>query len=147
MTQEVIAKERVADLRKKLRERGGWTDEELARLSPKQWSFLDRQHKLRHYKIIAEVVRIIDHCELQPKIGDKFAFNGEGILIPEETTFAKVCLWALAGIFPLSLMAMDRILDGLDPNEMWRDQVSCMDNSVQDGGLGRVVFKVYCEKV
>ena len=44
-------------------------------------------------------------------------------------------------------MAMDRILDGLDPNEMWRDQVSCMDNSVQDGGLGRVVFKVYCEKV
>ena len=147
MTQETITKDRIDDLRRKLKERVGWTDDELNRLSLKHWRFLDRQHKLRHYKLIAEVVRMIDHCELQPKIGDKFVFNGEGILIPEETTFPRVCLWALAGIYPLSLMTMDRILEGLDPNDIWRDQVSCMDTCIRDGGLGQVIFKVYCEKV
>jgi len=147
VVQEVVSKERVDDLRGKLKERGNWTDEELDRLSPKQWSFLDREHKLRHYKIIAEVVRLVEHCELQPKIGDKFVFNAGGVLIPEETTFPGVCLWAVASLFPLTMMVMDRILAGLDPNEMWRDQVSCMDSSIRDGGLGRVVFKVYCREL
>jgi hypothetical protein len=130
-----------------MKEKVGWTDEDLDRLSPKQWWFLDREHKLRHYKIIAEVVRVIDHCELQPKIGDKFVFNGAGMLLLEETTFPEICLWAIAGIFPLSFMIMDRVLQGLDPNEMWRDQASCMDSSIRDGGLGQVIFKVYCKKV
>ncbi|GEM_PF-1248104 len=147
MVQELVPKERVDDLRRKLKERSNWTDEELDRLSPKQWRFLNSEHKLRHYKIIAEVVRVVDHCELQPKIGDKFVFNAGGMLIPEETTFPMVCLWAIASLFPLSMMIMDRILAGLDPNEMWRDQISCMDSSIRDGGLGNVVFKVYCRKL
>jgi uncharacterized repeat protein (TIGR04076 family) len=144
--ERTVPEDRIDKLRRKLKEKGNWIDEELDRLSPKQWVFLDREHKLRHYKIVAEVVRVIDHCELQPKIGDKFTFAGGGMLIPEETTFPGVCLWAVASLFPLSMMIMDRILAGLDPNEMWRDQVSCMDSSIRDGGLGQVVFKVQCVK-
>ncbi len=147
MTQETVSQERIADLRRKLSKGGGWTDEELNMLSPEQWGFLDKEHRFRHYKIIAEVIRVVDHCELQPKIGDKFVFNGAGMLIPEETTFPGICLWAIASLYPFSMMIMDRILQGLDPNDMWRDQASCMDASIRDGGLGRVVFKVYCEKV
>ena len=147
MTQEMIPNERVKDLRRKMKENVGWTDEELDRLSFKQWRLLDKEHRLRRYKVIAEVVRVVDHCELQPNIGDKFVFNGAGILIPEETTFPMICLWALAGIFPLSFMIIDRILQGLDPNDMWRDQANCMDSSIREGGLGKVVFKVYSKEV
>jgi uncharacterized repeat protein (TIGR04076 family) len=130
-----------------MKERVGWTDEELDSLSPKQWMFVNSERKLMHYKMIAEVVRINDHCELQPKIGDKYVFNGAGMLIPEESTFPAICLGALAGIAPLSVMVMDRILADLDPNEMWRDQATCADLSLRNGGLGEVVFKIYCVKI
>ena len=146
MVQQVILRERMESLRRKMKENAGWTDEELDGLSLKQWMLVDREHRFRRYKMIAEVIQINDHCELQPKIGDRYVFAGSGLLIPEESTFPGVCLWALAGIFPLSLMIMDRIFAGLDPNEMWRDQATCRDLSVRDGGLGQAVFRVYCEK-
>ncbi|MDY7019501.1 MAG: hypothetical protein SU899_05465 [Chloroflexota bacterium] len=146
MTQHIIPKERIENLRGKMKERVGWTDEELDILSPKDWAFVDRIHKLRHYKMVAEVVQINGHCDLLPKVGDKYVFDAGGILIPEETTFPRICSWALAGIFPLTFMVMDRTLAGLDPNEMWRDRASCMDLGIGDGGLGQVIFRVYCEK-
>lgn len=147
MVDEVIPSERICSLREKMKRNIGWTDKELDRLTPKQWSFIDRMHKFRSYKMIAEVVQINDRCELKPKIGDKYVFYGACMLSLEESTFPGVCLWALAGITPLSYMVMDRILSDLDPNEMWRNQACCMDSSVRNGGLGNVVFKVYCEKV
>lgn len=148
MTQHTISKERIESLRKKMKEYGGWTDEELDKISSKNWRLIDGEHKLRHYKMIAEVVQINDHCELQPKIGDKYVLNGAGVLIPEESTFPGICIGALTGIAPLWYMVMDRILAGLDPNEMWRDRASCTDLSLRTGGgLGEVIFRVYCEKM
>ena len=147
MTGQGIPAERMDSLRRKMKQNIGWTDEELDSLSPKEWMLVDKEHRLRHYRVIAEVVRINGHCELEPKIGDKYVFNGAGLLIPEESTFPHICIWALAGIFPLSFMVMDRILAGLDPNEMWRDRAGCMDLSLGSGGLGQVIFRVCCEKV
>ena len=147
MTRQAIPAERIASLRRKMKESIGWTDEELDRISPKQWIQTDSEYKLRHYKMIAEVVQINGHCELRPKIGDKYVFTNGCMLKLEESTFPGVCLWALSGIFPISLMVIDRIFAGLDPNEMFRDHAGCMDLSLGIGGLGQVVFRVYCEKV
>ena len=147
MTHEAISAERIASLRKKMKENIGWTDEELDIISPNLWTQLDKQHRFRHYKMIAEVVKINGHCELGPKIGDKFVFNGGGILIPEESTFPRICLYALAGISPIGLMVADRILTGLDPNDTLRDHATCMDLDLGSGGLGQVIFRVYCEEV
>lgn len=146
MALKKISEERMASLRQKMKERVGWKDAELDRISEKNWVMLDGAHKFRHYKMMAEVVQVNDHCELQPKIGDKYVFTAAGLLIPEETTFPAVCLWALAGIYPASLMVQDRILAGLDPNEIWRDRVSCMDLSLGSGGLGQVIFRIYCQQ-
>ena len=147
MAHKTIPEERIYKLRQKMKGNVGWTDEELDRLTRKHWSFVDRMHKFRSYKMIAEVVQVNDHCELMPKIGDRYVFYGACMLSVEESTFPGICLWALAGIAPLSNMVMDRILSDLDPNEMWRDQVCCIDTSVRNGGLGNVLFKVYCEKI
>ena len=147
MSDIIIPEERILKLRQKMKDKVGWTDDELDQLSSDQWSFVNRMNKFRNYKMIAKVTQVNDHCELLPKIGDKYVFYGACMLNMEESTFPGVCLWALAGIAPLSYMVMDRILSDLDPNEMWRNQVSCMDASVRNGGLGNVLFKVYCEKI
>jgi len=147
MTQYEISAERIGSLRKKLKENIGWTDEELDTLTPKHWMLIDNEHRLRHYKMIAEVVKIDGHCELNPKIGDKFVFSGTGILRPEESTFPGLCLPALAGLYPSSLMVIDRVIAGLDPDDMLRDHAGCMDLALGSGGLGQVIFRVYCEKI
>ena len=97
--------------------------------------------------MIAEVTHVNDHCELKPKKGDKFVFYGICMLSPEETTFPAICTWALAGITSISHMIMDRILSDLDPNGIFRNQATCLDTSVRNGGLGNVCFKVYAEKI
>ena len=147
MTEQPIPTERITALREKMKENVGWTDEELDGLTSKHWTFINRIGKTRPYKMIAEVVQVNDHCELKPKTGDKYVFTGAGMLIPEESTYPGICLWALAGIYPMHLVVMDRMMAGLDPNEILRDQVCCRDSCVRDGGLGSVVFRVYCEKV
>ena len=147
MTEKRISEERLCLLREKMKKNVGWTDNELDGLSPRQWSFVDRMHKFRNYRMIAEVIQINDHCELLPKIGDKYVFYGACMLNIEESTFPGVCMWALAGITPISYMVMDRIISDLDPNDMWRNQTCCIDSSVRNGGLGNVVFQIYCEKI
>lgn len=147
MGDERIPGERICILREKMKKNVGWTDDELDSLNSQHWSFINRMHKFRNYRMIAEVVQVNDHCELLPKIGDKYVFYGACMLNVEESTFPGVCLWALAGITPMSYMVMDRIISDLDPNDMWRNQACCLDNSVRNGGLGNVVFQVYCEKI
>ena len=110
-------------------------------LTQKNWMRLDRVHKLKNYKITAEGVKINGHCALIPKMGDKYVFTNGAILELEESTFPGVCLWALAGIYPINLVFIEHIVAGHDPNDILRDQVTCMDLALGSGGLGQVVFK------
>lgn len=147
MSERIVEPGRIESLKSKMKKYSGWAEEEMENLTMAQWSLLDRQHKLKHYDIIAQVDQINDHCDCKPKIGDKYVFRGGGILIPEKSTFPIVCLWALAGIYPFTLMVMDRILSDQDPNDIFRNRTGCMDSSVRDGGLGRVIFKIYAKKI
>ena len=147
MKHQSIPQERINSLRQKMKENVGWTDNELDILTQKNWIMIDREHEFRHYKMIAEVVKINGHCELSPKIGDKFVFANGGMLQIEESTFPGVCLWALAGIFPINFLVIEHILAGHDPNDIIRDHATCMDLALGSGGLGQVVFRIYCEKV
>lgn len=146
MTQQLLSVDRIEYLRKRMKEDYGWIDKELDSLSLKQWKRLDRSGRLRDYRLIAEVVEE-KHCGLKPKKDDKFVFAMGCFLLPEEATFPAMCLWAMARIFPFTLMAMDRIVEGLDPNDIWFDHVKCCDTGLECGGLGEVTFRIYCEKV
>ncbi|MFC1923769.1 hypothetical protein ACFLXA_00135 [Chloroflexota bacterium] len=146
MAQQAPSADRKAYLRKRMKEEHGWTDEELDSLSLKQWRRLDLQPGFRDYWLIAEVVQA-KHCGLDPKPGDKFVFASACILLPEESTFPAMCLWAMSRVFPFTNMVMDRIIEGLDPNDIWFDHVKCTDTGVGCGGLGEVLFRIHCEKV
>jgi len=146
MIQQMLSAERTEYLRKKMKDERGWTDKELDSLSQKQWRRLDRSGRFRDYDIIAEVVNE-NHCAFKPVKGDKFVFRAGIILLPEESTFPAMCLWAMARVVPFTFMILDRITEGVDPNDLWYDHVKCCDTGLECGGMGEVLFRIYCEKI
>ena len=82
------------------------------------------------------------------QVGDKIVLTAGGNVILEETTFPAICVWALAPMLPLINVVYDRITDRTDdPSPKGWDHFHCADTGVEDGGIGRLLFRVYCEKV
>lgn len=129
------------------RQRYGFSDEQIRQLSPTQWRHIKAHPRREQYRIVAEVVKA-ENCAHKPKVGDKFVLRAGGTVVPQETTFPALCVWALAPLLPFIHIVYDRIADGLeDPSPQGWDHVHCADVGAEGGGMGRVLFKVYCEKV
>ena len=54
---------------------------------------------------------------------------------------------AIAPLLERIHIMWDRLADGRDPNDLWVRHSQCYDPGLEHAGLGRVVFKVYAEKV
>ena len=122
-----------------------YTEEEVKNLTRKQWELLCVGEDIYNYKMYAEVVKAA-HCGYLPKIGDRYVFAPGGTLIPEECTW-PICVWALAPMLPFFYMYYDRTRAGLDPNDMWMENVTCADIGTDCGGFGSVLFKIRFEKI
>ena len=97
--------------------------------------------------MIAEVIEA-KNCLAGHKKGDKYVFLASGFLLPEESTVTNFCLWAMASMLPYDLIVYDRLAEGLDdPTPKGWDRVHCHDVGLECGGLGQVLFKIYCEKI
>lgn len=140
-----ISPERLEYLRRRMRDKLGWSDAELDRLTLPQWRRIDVTSKIERYKVVAEVVWA-HHCELSPKPGDKYVSRG-GMLLPAESTFPGICIGAMARIYPIIQSGWELMVAGHDPNDMFIDHVKCIDVGPENGGLGEVLFKVYCVPV
>lgn len=123
----------------------GYTEDDVKGLTRKQREVLCVGEDLYDYKMVAEVVKA-SNCGYQPKIGDRYVFAGGGTIIPEECTW-PICVWALAPMLPLFYMYYDRTRAGLDPNDMWRENIKCSDIGTECGGFGEVLFKIKFEKL
>ena len=124
-----------------------FSDEQIANLTPTQWRHLEATPRRKQYKIVAEVVKG-GNCIHKAKVGDKIVLTAGGNVILEETTFPAICVWALAPMLPLINVVYDRITDRTDdPSPKGWDHFHCADTGVEDGGIGRLLFRVYCEKV
>jgi len=122
----------------------GYTPEQLARLSERNRNCLRNLYVARDYRMFAEVVKA-ENCGLRPNIGDKYVFSLSGFLRPEESSIPRVCLWALAPMLSYHLMVHDRVSEGRAvAGELGR--VKCADLSVECGGFGEAIFKLYCDK-
>jgi uncharacterized repeat protein (TIGR04076 family) len=126
-----------------LKEAIGITDEDLNRLSPGIVKLLSKMEDFQKYKVVVEVTDS-EYCFRQLKPGQKYVFSG-GNLIPEETT-APFCLSALVPVSPILRMVYDRIVSGADPNDLWVKNTECLDTGIDNGGLGKVKFKIAVEK-
>jgi uncharacterized repeat protein (TIGR04076 family) len=123
----------------------GWTDEQAKGISPKQLKLIEKGEEFRKWRLVAEVLEA-KNCIAGLKKGEKYVFHGTGVLLPEESTCPKICLWALAAFVPFSFMLYDRIGQGDDPSEFWIDRVRCMDVGVERGGYGEALFRLYSTK-
>jgi uncharacterized repeat protein (TIGR04076 family) len=121
------------------------TDEDLDRLSPGMEKLLSNLPEKMKWRIIAEVTES-KYCFAGLKPGDKFVFNFPVLNVSEST--AAPCIEAIAPLTNQIRAMVDRVAEGLDPNEsiFATKQVSCMDVGVEHGGLGRVMFKLYAQK-
>jgi len=123
----------------------GYTEEEVKGLSQKQREVLLAGEALYNYKMIAEVVEA-KHCGYKPRIGDRYVFAPAGTIIPEECTW-PICVFALAPMLPFFYMYYDRIRAGLDPNDMWMENIKCADIGTECGGFGEVLFRFRFERI
>jgi len=123
----------------------GITDEDLDRLSPGLQKLMSAVPEAADWKIIAEVTDS-KYCFAGCKVGDKIVIYPSPLLNVEEST-CPLCMAAIAPLMERMHIMWDRVVDGRDPNEAWVTYSQCFDPGVEHGGLGRVVFKVYAEKV
>jgi len=142
MAQEEISQELIEFAK----QRYGFTDEQINKLSLTQWRVIKSTPRRWQYRMVAEVIEA-KNCVGGAKKGDKYVFNASGFLLPDECTVPRLCLWALAPMLPFILIIYDRLAEGLDdPSPKGWDNVHCADVGVECGGFGQVLFRIYCEK-
>lgn len=121
----------------------GWSDEEMAKLSPEMIKFVGEAYpEFGKYKLVAEVTES-SNCTFALKKGERLVFAANGLLLPRECT-ANLCLWAIAPLLPFSFMVYDHLYHGIDPCSLFPNTMKCADTGVGCGGFGEVAFKVFC---
>jgi hypothetical protein len=123
----------------------GISDAELDKLSPGMENLLESSMALMGHRIVAEVVSS-ENCFAFYKPGDKLVFNAT-MLNKDETTAANICTDAITPLNTAIRAMLSAIVNGEDPNKYIFNHVQCIDTGAAAGGLGRVLFKVYVEKI
>jgi len=131
------------ELKQVCKEIFGYSENEVEGLSAKQQKIIESRTLRKAYKVIMEVVKSAN-CACKPKVGDRYVMTAGGVVLSKECTF-PLCLWGLAPVLPISYVIYDRVSQGQDPNGHLFDHVRCTDTGVKCGGIGEVLFKVYCE--
>ena len=97
------------------------------------------------FKIVAEVIGS-QNCHAKHKVGDRFVMTARGQLITEECP-KKMCLFALGPVSTALPAIYERLLTKSDPNHERYNIVQCTDVGLDKGGWGKVLMKVYVEKI
>lgn len=93
--------------------------------------------------IVAAVIEA-EGCNSQHRVGDKFIFDGAGNLLTERCP-SRICMGALAPIYPLAYAVSELHYQGADPNALRFNRTHCFDVGVKCGGWGRVIMEVRVE--
>ena len=126
----------------------GLKDEELEKFHPGMEKLFESVPKTMQYQTIAEVVRA-EHCFAQVKEGDKLVFDpflnpgkSKGVMCP------KALLPVMIQISAIWEMAPEWAQSGKEkPAEIVFRNVHCLDPGLEDGGVGRVVYRLSMEKM
>ncbi len=122
----------------KFQEGVGYTDEEMEtfKADPHRRRAAQALVEANRKTIVAEVIE--SHgCAAGLRLGDTLEVSGAGLVKSSNT-----CLWDLTPLAIHAAMTYDRVMEGLDPNDMWWKHYSCQDAGYCNGSWGRVTFKV-----
>ncbi|MFC1919832.1 hypothetical protein ACFLWX_03485 [Chloroflexota bacterium] len=132
--------------RSMLRDTINMTEEDMNKLSPGLQKLLDAVPEVTRYKVIAEVTDV-QYCFAGLKVGDKLVFGPPPNILNVEESTCALCLDAIAPLAEHVRMMMDRMAEGLDPNDAIYIYGECFDRGIEHGGLGKVWFKLSAQKM
>jgi len=97
----------------------------------------------RTHKIVVEVVQ--SHgCVCQHKVGQRIVLNGNGALLRDECP-SLMCISLVAQLPPVIAAVYERMVAGLDPDDLLLNTIGCSDVGIDCGGWGRVLAKIRVE--
>ena len=125
----------------------GYTDEDmiLFKSDPRKVKMVTQSPDFINCRVIAEVIE--SHgCHARHRVGDRFVMTAGGQLITEESP-KRICMFALGPLNSAMSAISERILSGSDPHYERSQIVQCTDVGLDKGGWGKILMKVYVEKI
>ena len=119
----------------------GYTDEELEtfRADPRHSDVLRTGPAMAQKTIVFEVVRS-KGCNAQHKVGDRFYFTGDGLMLTRMNP-KRVCAFLMPNMTTTIFTIGEMMYAGVDPNEMRFCRSGCFDVGLDCGGWGNVVLE------
>ena len=124
-----------------------YTDEEMEifRSDPERVKMVTQTPEFVKCRIIAEVIE--SHgCHARHRVGDRFVMTGGGQLITEACP-KRICVSALGPVNNCLQAIYERFITKSDPNLERSQIVQCTDVGLDKGGWGKILMKVYVEKI
>ncbi len=123
----------------------GLTAEEVDSVTPNVLKIIASIPIFRKHRIVAEVTEST-HCAAGINTGQRYIFKTiPPVLVPEDSD-CPLCIRALGPVTGFVNTIMDRLAEGIDPNEALFNTAECLDPGLGSGGMGKVRFRVYAEK-
>ena len=124
-----------------------YTDEEMEifKSDPEKVKMVTQTPDFVKCRVIAEVT--YSHgCHAGHKVGDKFIMTAGGQLVTENCP-KRMCMFALGPVSNALPAIYERLISGSDPNHERSQTVQCTDVGLDRGGWGKILMKVYVEKI
>jgi uncharacterized repeat protein (TIGR04076 family) len=125
----------------------GYTDQEMKifRSDPEKVKMVTQTPDFVKSRVIAEVIE--SHgCHAGHRVGDRFVMSAGGQLISDECP-KRMCMFALGPVSTILPVIYERIITRSDPNFARFNTVQCTDVGLEKGGWGKILMKVYVEKL
>jgi uncharacterized repeat protein (TIGR04076 family) len=125
----------------------GYTDQEMKifRSDPEKVKMVTQTPDFVKSRVIAEVIE--SHgCHAGHRVGDRFVMSAGGQLISDECP-KRMCMFALGPVSTILPVIYERIITKSDPNFARFNTVQCTDVGLEKGGWGKILMKVYVEKL
>ena len=132
---------------KRFQKHMGYTDKELElfRSDPEKVKMVTETPDFVKCNVIAEVIE--SHgCHAGHKVGDKFVMTAGGQLLSDKCP-SRMCLFALGPVSNSLPAIFERLYTKSDPNFERSQIVQCTDVGLDKGGWGKIIMKVYVEKL
>jgi uncharacterized repeat protein (TIGR04076 family) len=137
----------VEEIWKRFQKHMDYSDEEIEifRADPEKVKMVTETPDFVKSKVIAEVIE--SHgCHAGHKVGDTFVMTAGGQLITEECP-KRMCVFALGPVSNTMPAIYERLYAKSDPNYERSQIVQCTDVGLDKGGWGKILMKVYVEKI
>jgi uncharacterized repeat protein (TIGR04076 family) len=137
----------VEEIWRRFQKHMGYSDEEMKtfRSDPRKVQMVTQTPEFIKRRVIAEVIESQGR-HARHRVGDRFVMTPGGQLIADQCP-KKMCMFALGPVSQILPVIYERLMAKSDPDCERFNIVQCTDIGLDKGGWGKILMKVYVEKV